>query len=242
MRKLLKTNKGCPISSLYLEIGQTPARFEIMKMRLLYLKYILEQPETSNVLQMLRMQLKIPSSGDWASTCVKNLEYLDLKISFEEIKKLPKKTFKNMIKERINQVSLEYLIEKRGKKGREIEYSCLEMSEYLLPFNSNLTTEEKCEIFAVRNRMVNIPFNFSSNCEYKCECGEKEDMNHIYQCDLYCKEEDRPIMPYEQIFNGNMKQQIYVYKKFKQNLEKREQLKTTSNPCDSFSPLLCSKG
>ena len=69
-----------------------------------------------------------------------------------------------------------------------------------------------------------------------------KDMNHIYQCELYCKEEDRPIMPYEQIFNGNMKQQIYVYKKFKQNLEKREQLKTTSNPCDSFSPLLCSKG
>ena len=146
-----------------------------------------------------------------------------------------------MIKERIKQISLEYLMEKRGKKGREIEYSCLEMSEYLLPFNNNLTIEEKCEIFAIRNRMVNIPFNYSSNCEYKCECGEREDMNHIYQCELY-NEKDSPIMPYEQIFNGNMKQQIYVYKKFKQNLERREQLKTTSNPCDFYSPLLCSKG
>ena len=114
----------------------------------------------------------------------------------EEIKKSSKKTYKYMIKERIKQVSLEDLMEKRGKKGRGIIYSCLEMSEYLLPFNNNLTIEEKCEIFAVRNRMVNNPFNFSPNCEYKCECGEKEDMNHIFQCELYNKDEDRPIMPY----------------------------------------------
>ena len=57
LRKLLKTTKGCPIKSLYLEIGQTPARFEIMKMRLLYLKYILEQPKSSNIRQMLQLQL-----------------------------------------------------------------------------------------------------------------------------------------------------------------------------------------
>ena len=56
------------------------------------------------------------------------------------------------------------------------------VSKYLLPFNNNLTIEEKWEIY--------IPLNFSSNCEYKCECGENEDMNHIYQCELYCKEED----------------------------------------------------
>ena len=27
MRKILKTTKGCPITSLYLALGQTPARF-----------------------------------------------------------------------------------------------------------------------------------------------------------------------------------------------------------------------
>ena len=44
MRKILKTSKGCPITSLYLVLGQTPARFEILKMRLLLKKYILEPP------------------------------------------------------------------------------------------------------------------------------------------------------------------------------------------------------
>ena len=49
LRKILKTTKGCPITQLYLEVGQYPARYEIQKMRLLYLKYILEQDEESTL-------------------------------------------------------------------------------------------------------------------------------------------------------------------------------------------------
>ena len=49
LRKILKTSKGCPITQLYLSVGQYPARFELQKMRLLYLKYILEQDEESTL-------------------------------------------------------------------------------------------------------------------------------------------------------------------------------------------------
>ena len=79
MRKILKTSKGCPIKSLYLELGQIPARFEILKMRLLYLKNILEQPLESNVSKMLHLQFKTPTPGDWASTCLKDMHYIGLK-------------------------------------------------------------------------------------------------------------------------------------------------------------------
>ena len=43
MRKLVETSKGCPINQLYLELGHIPARFDIMKQRLFFLKYILNQ-------------------------------------------------------------------------------------------------------------------------------------------------------------------------------------------------------
>ena len=67
-------------------------------------------------------------------------------------------------------------------------------------------------------------------------------MNHIYECELYNKEE-KTNLPYEKIFNGNLRQQIYVYKKFKQNLQKREEMNVIiSSPCDLNSPLLYSKG
>ena len=119
-------------------------------------------------------------------------------------------------------------MEKQGKKGSEIKYSCMEMQEYLLPLNNDLTTEQKCELFAIKNRMINIPDNFSSNSEYKCVCGKIENMKQIYQCEQF-NEQIEPKLPYEKIFNGKLKEQIEVYRKFKQNLLKREKLKEQEN-------------
>ena len=240
LRKLLKTTKGCPITSLYLHTGQTPARFEIMKMRLLFLKYILEQPEQSNVKQMLKLQLEMPSRGDWASTCIKDLKYLQISLSLEEIRNMSKRKYSTILKDKTREFALKYLLEKRGSKGQEIEYSNLEMADYLLPFNNCLTIDEKCELFAVKNRMIDIPNNFSSKSEHKCECGEIETMSHIYKCELY-NEGKQQALPYEKIFCGNINEEIEVYRKFKQNLEKRVKMKQISYPCD-LGPLYLSKG
>ena len=114
------------------------------------------------------------------------------------------------------------------------------MAEYLNPFNNCLSIDEKCQLFAVRNRMINIPNNFSSKCDFKCVCGQREDIKHVYICEKL-NGQKQPIIQYEKIFNGNLKEQIEVYRKFEQNLAKREQLKETSNPCD-LGPLCNSKG
>ena len=80
------------------------------------------------------------------------------------------------------------------------------MSEYLLPFNNDITIEEKCELFAVKNRMINIPYNFSSKCEYKCKCGRKEDMIHIYSCEYLNKQEIK--IEFSKIYEGNLFEKI----------------------------------
>ena len=43
LRKVLNTQKGCPIVQLYLELGHNPARLEIQVYRLMYMHYILQQ-------------------------------------------------------------------------------------------------------------------------------------------------------------------------------------------------------
>ena len=43
MRKLFDTDRSCPIHLLYLESGQTPARFQIKRMILNFYQYILQQ-------------------------------------------------------------------------------------------------------------------------------------------------------------------------------------------------------
>ena len=54
------------------------------------------------------------------------------------------------------------------------------MAEYLMPNNDMLNIEEKQELFSVRNRMVNIGYNYGKkeNCQ---KCNENEDMTHIWQ-------------------------------------------------------------
>ena len=74
----LKASKGCPITQLYLECALNPARFEIVKTRLLYLKYILSQNQESLLYKFFKIQLQTSSKGDWASTCLNNLKSLNI--------------------------------------------------------------------------------------------------------------------------------------------------------------------
>ena len=161
-------------------------------------------------------------------------------MTLKEIKAITKIKYKTIVKEKIRRTALEYLLNKQGKKGRENKYLFLEMEDYLLPFNDKQTIEQKCEMFAIKHSMIDIPANFSSKSEMKCECGFKEDMSHIYECGLYNMV--NPEIPFDKIFTGNLKEQIAVYNKFAQNMKTRNLRKQTSTPGDQFDPLLYSNG
>ena len=222
MRQLLKTKKSCPIVQLYLELGQVPVRFDIIKLRLYFLKFILHQNPENNVLKMYHLQLENPKRGDWASSVRKNLEELNINLSNEEIKTMSKYKYKSLVKKKCKEKALEYLISKRGKKGRDIKYKSLKMAEYLLP-NEQLSVEEKRNIFEIRNRMTNIPSNFTTgknmNMIY-CICGEKENMTHIYYCQKLNSKE--PETNFEKIYGENLKEIENIEKRFRKNMKQRE--------------------
>ena len=74
----------------------------------------------------------------------------------EEIRALSKNRFIELLRKSIKEKALQYLLMKRGSKGKEIVYQNLKMAEYLLPNNESLSISEKRYIFAIRNRMVKI--------------------------------------------------------------------------------------
>ena len=190
LRQVLKTTKGCPINQLYLCLGQYPARFEIQKMRMLYLKYILHEKQTSLLYKFFTLQLEQPTKGDWVSTCMEDLKELRISQTFDEIKLMSKNQFTKLLKERLKENAFKYLTNKQGSKGSEIIYLDLSMSEYLLPTNSELTVEQKQRLFAVKTRMTNIPSNYPKpGVTYTCPCGQSEDMQHIYFCEIIKEEE-----------------------------------------------------
>ena len=61
LRKVLDTTKGCPIAQLYLAVGHHPARFEVQKMRLVYLKYILHENDDRLLSNFLKLQMEQPT-------------------------------------------------------------------------------------------------------------------------------------------------------------------------------------
>ena len=152
--------------------------------------------------------------------------------------------------------ALDYLMKKRGSKGKEITYKNIEMAEYLQPY-SKISVEEKRKIFQIRNKMTKIENNFQKGGKkIKCFCGEDEEMEHIYNCNLL-NENNTIEIRYEEIYENNIFKQIQIMKKFEINLEKRNQIKQFKNdmekektrgekrmfPCDLFTkdPLNCKK-
>ena len=228
MRRLLNTSKGCPITQLYLTLGQIPARFAIMKIRLSFLKYILNEDENGMISNVLQLQFKHPTRGDWASTCTDNMKQLKITESLQEIRNMKTNTFEKLVKTRIDEIALFYLTNKQGIKGGEISYSYIEMSEYLTP-TVEMTISEKRDMFSVKNRMIYINANFSSNKKQidTCPCGMVEDMEHIYLCKLLNSEEIK--VQYKQIYNGNIIQQITVFRRFMINIENRAKIKNENN-------------
>ena len=234
LRKIFKTTRSCPIVQMYLEFGQYPARFELKKMRCLFLKQILNQERNSQLYQFFQLQLKNPVKGDWVTTCLNDLKELKINETLEEIENMSKNKFKNLVKSKILKNALEYLLSKQGSKGQEIAYTSLEMADYLQPFNSTLNIEEKQKLFALRNRMTKIPSNYGKT-EEECVCGSKENLPHIYSCKLLSKIEPKVI--YNQIYNGNVKTQIEIFRRMEFNLERRNQMKEEKIPCDLRDPL-----
>ena len=81
-----------------------------------------------------------------------------------------------MLNESISNLALEYLKSKQNIKGSEIVYDRIKLSEYLSP-KTNLSIEDKRNLFAIRNRMVEIPDNFKTSAiENLCICKKKENI------------------------------------------------------------------
>ena len=212
-----------------------------MKARMLFLKTILDEDQQSMVAQFFKLQTEQPIKGDWASMCRKDLKEMNIELDLKDIRKMPKESFSQMIKQKISEISLKYLLKKRNLKGKEISYDRLEMADYFMPYNEYLNIEEKQNLFSVRNRMVEIGNNFGKN-ENCVMCQTKEDMIHIYSCEYLNKQEIK--IEFSKIYEGNLFEKIEVLRRFNDNMKKRneEKSKFKKPPCDPFcDPLNCEK-
>jgi hypothetical protein len=220
LRKMFKTSRGCPLKQLYLEAGHQPARFEVKKTRLLFLQYILQEGPESRIHKFLQLQLQNPIRGDWGSSCAGDLRDLEINLSFKDIQNLNSIQFTKILRKAIKVKAFEYLSNKRGKKGQEIEYTEQKMAEYLIPNFKNLSISDKRKIFEIRNGMLPITANFPIKGEEKLCCNLIEDTKHIYTCKYWSDKSEKP--NFEKIYTDNMNDLTKVYKHYMIHLTKKE--------------------
>ena len=136
-----------------------------------------------------------------------------------------------MIKRNCNELAFRYLMNKRRTKGKEITYNNIQMSQYLLP-NNQLEIQDQKKIFEMRNRMTDIPENYPTKNKEKsnCICGERETMEHIYNCMTLNNTEIK--VKYENIFEGNVRNMKIILNRFEQNMNKRKEHLHVIQNCD----------
>ena len=225
LRLAFNTSRSCPISQLYLETNQYPLRFEIMKYRILFLKYICSQNEDSILRKFINLQLSRPIKGDFPSVIKRDLKYLNMDISFNEIKEMKLSTIKSALKNAIHKRAFSYLMSKQKSKGKDIKYFSLQMEDYLKPNAFIQTKEDQQMLFNLRNKMFKLEGLIIENQVKVCICERRQNIQHLYYCRTI-----NPTIPsdeYELIYNGNLKQKMNILNRIKQNIEKEQNLKST---------------
>ena len=110
-----------------------------------------------------------------------------------------------------------------------MKYTELKMADYLMPNEAKMTINDQRNIFAMRNRMVLIPSNFSeNNLKEVCVCGHEANMKH--HGNILEK------IPYDKIFSDNVSEQLKISKQFFKNLEERQKLQNERNEEQNMQP------
>ena len=103
----------------YLELGIFPIRFEIMKRKILFLQYILQQEKTSMIYKVFQATCKNPSRNDFVKTCEKYLQNLGIVMTFEEITSMSTFKFKKIVEEKVKSAGFKYLIDQKNEPGKQ---------------------------------------------------------------------------------------------------------------------------
>ena len=126
------------------------------------------QDETTHIKKVRNAQVKSPSKGDWASEVYKILKELKIEKTCEEIIATPITELRKIVMLSIQRNAFTYLnsIKKQKQKGKDINYSQLELKSCMIP-RENINLKSQRDIFALGTIMNHIKANFCSSDKTK---------------------------------------------------------------------------
>lgn len=187
MRNVLSVTGNPSKVFMMLELGIIPVRFVIMKKRMQFLHYILNESTESMIRKVYDTLKQDYRNGDFVSQTNSDRITLDINLDDSEIRSFSKGMWKNVIDKKIKSVAFEYLVEENLQKEntKDILFKSLDMSGYL---KENKRKSLSHIIFQIRSKTLNIkefqPWNYTDNLCVKCEIFS-ETFDHFANCKAY---------------------------------------------------------
>ena len=216
---------------LLLELGLVSVEYLIKQKCLGFLHHLLSSNDSSLAYQVLMEQRKTQLKGDWVNLVSEDLQSLKMFLSFDDISRMPKGKFKELVKKSCEKACFNSLLKEKNilSKGREIQYSCLMTQSYLKP-ESSLVIDDMRWIFSVRSRDIDLRANFpnknnDTSCVFK-DCLERETQAHFWSCSYYGRKGEVADgeVKYEDIFSDSPQKQEGVIRIIQQRYSRREQV------------------
>ena len=215
LRKILKAPASTSKESLYLETGCTPVKFLIMKRLLMYYHHIVTRSKQELIYKFYKAQKLSPTKGDWVELLKEDEKILQINLNDEEIAKMSKNKFKEIINKDINRAAFDYLMKIKIKHTKldGLKYERLATQEYLKT-NNSLSYEEKCTLYKMRVREIDVKVNYKTKyVDIKCtlcNTGKESSQYHLLECEYLierCENLANNIdIEYEDIFDNVDKQ------------------------------------
>ena len=156
LSKVLEYEANTSNAIKYLDLGILPIQYEIMRRKLAFLQYLLQQDKESMIYKILKATNEDPSKNDFVQTCKKYLKSLDIDLSFEKIGTMSKMSWKKLLKEKTRLEAFKYLESEKLKQSKicDISYEKLEIQEYLLLGDSNPKVSKV--VFKARSKTLDV--------------------------------------------------------------------------------------
>ena len=164
-RSLFDVPQTTPTIAFYLETGSLCIGTILKVKRINYLHYLVKLDKSEMLSKFFFVQWENPVALDWTSEVKKNLIELGLSTDLEEIEKMSKHVFKNLVKKHAKNYEFQRLLKYKETKSKlkNLQYTEFKLQDYLLLKNMN-TCQAKA-LFKFRVRMAPFGQNFRGGQE-----------------------------------------------------------------------------
>ena len=231
LRNFFEAPCTTPKCMLYLESGCKPIRFTIMTRRVMYLHYILNEDENTLISRFFHAQNAEPYKDDWSAQVCEDLCFLEIYLTFEQIKKSSREQFKKLVDESIHVAAFKYLLEQQKKSSKvlHIKYKDLEMQKYLKSKEVNKYFSKFT--FSLRSRMLDVAANYPNKSKPKmcplCKDSKSDDsQEHILNCAKLNENEviDNSSSDYRNLFDEDVTKQLQISRIIESKYKRRKKL------------------